>query len=248
MHGFSSSPEEGAPVHRTFAEKFGMNMYAPLLQGHGLVEEEPMLGFTAAGFISSAKDALRLARLMGDSVIVMATSTGCTAALFLASDSSNQIHSLICYSPNIRAFDTRASLLTGPWGLQISRIVKGSGYNEWEAPSGVEKYWHMKYRLEAVVEMQRLLEATMNKQTFEKIKVPTFIGYYYKNKEEQDQVVSVLSILKMYEQLGSTQKRKVAFPEAGAHAMSSRFFGQDIAGLLTHTEEWSEDELGLRSR
>ena len=248
LHGFSASPEEGAPLHQEFAKKYGMNMYAPLLQGHGLVEEEPMLGFTATGFISSAKNALRLARLMGDSVIIMATSTGCTAALFLASDSTNRLHSLICYSPNIRVFDKRASLLTGPWGLQIARFAKGGNYNLWEAPAGAENFWHLKYRLEAAIEMQRLLEATMRKETFEKIKVPTFIGYYYKNEEDQDQVVSVPHILNMYDQLGTEQKRKVAFAEAGAHCMPSRYFGRDIDGLLGSTSQWAREVLQIHPK
>jgi esterase/lipase len=246
LHGFSASPEEGAPVHLSFAKKYGMNFYAPLLQGHGLVESEPMIDFTAEGFINSAKNAVRIARLMGDSVIIMSTSTGCTAALFLASDADNQIHSLVCYSPNIRVFDKRASLLTGPWGLQIARLVKGGDYNVWEAPEGVEQYWHLKYRLEAVIEMQRLLEATMTKETFEKIECPTFIGYYYKNEEEQDKVVSVPRILEMYEQLGSTKKRKVAFADAGVHAIASDLFSRTTQVISDSTYAFADSVLGVK--
>lgn len=246
LHGFSASPEEGAPVHLSFAKKYGMNFYAPLLQGHGLVENEPMIDFTAEGFINSAKSAVRLARLMGDSIIIMSTSTGCTAALFLASYPNNQIHSLICYSPNIRVFDKRASLLTGPWGIQIARLVKGGDYNRWEAPEGVEQYWHLKYRLEAVIEMQRLLEVTMNKETFEKIECPTFIGYYYKNEEEQDKVVSVPRIVEMYEQLGSAKKRKVAFSEAGAHALASSLFCSSTQVISDSTYAFTDSVLGIK--
>jgi esterase/lipase len=222
-------------------------MYAPLLADHGLVEEEPMLHFTAERYVESAKQALRVARLMGDSVIIMATSTGCTAALFLASEPRNQVHSLICYSPNIRVFDKRASLLTGPWGLQISKIVKGGDYNIWEASAGGEQYWHLKYRLEALVQMQLLLETTMNKETFEQVTVPTFIGYYYKNTEEQDDVVSVPHILEMYDQLGSKQKRKVAFAEAGAHALASDLFSHATQIVSDSTYIFAEDILRLNS-
>ena len=247
LHGFSASPMEGDPVDIDFAKKYGMNMYAPLLADHGLVEEEPMLHFTAERYVESAKQALRVARLMGDSVIIMATSTGCTAALFLASEPRNQVHSLICYSPNIRVFDKRASLLTGPWGLQISKIVKGGDYNIWEASAGGEQYWHLKYRLEALVQMQLLLETTMNKETFEQVTVPTFIGYYYKNTEEQDDVVSVPHILEMYDQLGSKQKRKVAFAEAGAHALASDLFSHATQIVSDSTYIFAEDILRLNS-
>ena len=247
LHGFSASPMEGNPVHMDFVKKYGMNMYAPLLADHGLAEEEPMLYFTAEKYIESAKQALRLARLMGDSVIIMATSTGCTAALFLASEPRNQVHSLICYSPNIRVFDKRASLLTEPWGLQISRLVKGGDYNIWEASAEVERYWHLKYRIEAVVEMQLLLEATMHKETFKQVTVPTFIGCYYKNKEEQDNVVSVPHILEMYDQLGSAKKRKVAFSEAGAHAISSDLFSRTTQAVSDSTYVFAEEVLRLNT-
>ena len=247
LHGFSASPMEGDPVHIDFAKKYGINMYAPLLADHGLVEKEPMLYFTAEKYVESAKQALRLAQLMGDSIIIMSTSTGCTAALFLASEPKNQIHSLICYSPNIRVFDKRASLLTGPWGLQISKIVKGGDYNIWEASAEVGRYWHLKYRLEAVVQMQLLLEATMNKETFQQVTVPTFIGYYYKNKEEQDEVVSVPHILEMYDLLGSKQKRKVAFAEAGAHALASGLFSLTTQAVSDSTYVFAEEVLRLKT-
>jgi esterase/lipase len=245
LHGFSASPEEGAPIHLDFAKKHGMNMYAPVLYGHGLVEDEPMIDFTGEGYINSAKEALEVAKLMGDSVIIMATSTGCTAALFLASEPSNGVHSLLCYSPNIRVFDPRASLLTGPWGLQISRLVKGGNYNIWEAPAGAGDYWHLKYRLEAVVEMQRLLEGTMTKETFENVACPTFIGYYYKNEKEQDDVVSVPRILEMYDQLGSRAKRKVALPNVGKHALASRFFSSDLESVERETSLFTREVLGI---
>ena len=245
LHGFSASPEEGAPVHLDFAKRYGMNMYAPLLYGHGLVEDEPMIDFTGEGFINSAKEALEVAKLMGDSVIIMSTSTGCTASLFLASEPDNNIHSLICYSPNIRVFDKRASLLTGPWGLQISHLVKGGDYNIWQASEEAAKYWHLKYRLEAVIEMQRLLEGTMNKETFEKIECPTFVGYYYKNEDEQDDVVSVPKILDMYDELGSSYKKKVALPDVGKHALASRCFSNDLKSVERETNLFAEEILKL---
>jgi esterase/lipase len=248
LHGFSASPEEGAPTHLDFAKRYGMNLYAPLLAEHGLIEAEPMLNFTAEAWINSAKEALAMAALMGDKVIIMGTSTGGTSALFLASEPANRVHGVITYSPNIRVFDKRASILTGPWGLQLSKLVKGSNYNRWEAPAGAEQYWHLKYRLEAVVEMQRLLEATMNEETFAKITAPTFLGYYYKNEDQQDNVVSVAALEQMFEQLGSEKKYKVALPEVGAHALSSKYFSQDLESVRKETYKFAEEVLGLKPR
>lgn len=244
LHGFSASPEEGSPVHGSFAQRYGMNMYAPLLADHGLVENEPMLHFTAEKYIESTKQALRVARSMGDSVIVMSTSTGGTAALFLASG-DNDIHSLICYSPNISIFDPKSSLLAGPWGIEIARLVKGGDYHQWHPPVGAEQYWHQRYRLESLVELQRLVEGTMISATFRKVHIPTFLGYYYKNEDEQDNVVSVGAMLQMYEELGSEYKRKVALPTTGVHALASSYFSNDLDSVQEATNLFAEEILGL---
>ena len=51
--------------------------------------------------------------------------------------------------------------------------------------------------------MQMLLETAMNEKIFRKIKVPTFSGFYYKNEIEQDNVVSVDAMRRMFKQLGT---------------------------------------------
>lgn len=244
LHGFSACPEEGQPIYLNFAKHYKMNAYAPLLAGHGLEEDEPMLQFTAEKYLESAKQALRLARLMGDSVIVMSTSTGSTAALFLASGQNN-IHSLICYSPNVAIYDPKSKLLTKPWGLEIARKVKSSKYHTWEAPAEAAQYWHLKYRLESLVELQRLVEATMTEATFQRVKVPTFIAYYYKNEVEQDHVISVPRLVKMYQQLGSAIKKKVALPTVGKHALASQYFSKDLASVSRETFLFADDLLHL---
>lgn len=247
LHGFSASPEEGSPVHRRFAEKFGMNMYAPLLSDHGVKTKEPMLGFTGEKYLNSVKKAFHVASQMGDSVIIMSTSTGSTAALYLASG-KNKIHSLICYSPNIRLADQRAIILTWPWGLYIARLIKGGKYHNWEAPQEAVPFWYTKYRLEAIVELQDLLLKTMTKETFSKIEVPTFIGYYYKNKEKQDDVVSVKAIKRMVKELKTrdNQKRVVNFEKAEGHALISRYFSKSTEEVYKETCGFAKNLLNLK--
>jgi esterase/lipase len=244
LHGFSASPVEGAPIHESIAVKYGMNMYVPRLAEHGLDEKESMLNFTGEKYIQSAKEAVQVARLLGDSVIIMSTSTGGTAALYIASEDNN-IHSLISYSPNIRLFDSKAPLLNGPWGLQIARFVKGNNYHEWNLVKEAHPYWHTKYRLEALVQLQNMIMGTMKMEVFEKITAPSFVGYYYKNELEQDSVVSVDAIVDMNVQLGSKVKRIEAFPDAMKHCMPSGFEGQDLESLFKSTCQFMEEDLGI---
>ena len=65
----------------------------------------------------------------------------------------------------------------------------------------------------------------MRPEIFKRITAPVFMGYYYKNQEEQDKVVSIPAMLKMFDQLGTSdcKKQKMAFPDAGDHVITSRF-------------------------
>lgn len=222
LHGWSASAEEGSPLHREMAERYGANLYLPRLAGHGLIEEEPMLDITADQVLDSAKEALAVAQQLGDKVIVMSTSTGGTLALHLAAGNSD-LHSLILYSPNVAIYDSNAHLLAKPWGLEIARFVKGGNYHSFEADEERQKYWTTKYRLEALTHLQILIDATMLPETFGQVKQPVFMGYYFKNADEQDTVVSVDALLEMFDQLGTPESKKVkmAFPEAGDHVIGS---------------------------
>lgn len=220
-HGFTASGMEGDPVHRDISNVLGANLYIPRLFGHGLEEEESMLNFNNDDFWKSGKEALEVAKKLGEKVIILGTSHGGSLALALGDDPS--IEAMLLFGPNIAVFDPKAKLLSKPWGLQIGRLVKGGNYHEWEANDEKKKYWSTKTRLEAMTHMQKFLDVKMRRSVFKKVKVPVFLAYYYKNDSLQDNVVSVPAMLKMYDQLGTPDslKLKQAFPEVGDHVLTS---------------------------
>ena len=69
------------------------------------------------------------------------------------------------------------------------------------------------------------------------------MGYYYKNEEEQDKVVSVPAMLKMFDELGSSTKQKVAFPNAGNHVLASPILSKDVAMVQKETERFLDGVL-----
>lgn len=222
LHGFSGSAEDGAPVHEQVAKAIGANLYLPRLFDHGLASEEGLSQYTGEKSLDSAREALVIGRKLGKKVILMGTSTGCTLALTLASQNPD-IAALVLYAPNIRIAHPMDFIATMPWGLQLVRFIQGSDYNIIEDARPIKRqYWTWKYRLEAVVQMQKLLETTMNRETFSHIKQPVFSGYYYKNESEQDPVVSVAAMREMFKALGTPANKKFekAFPRAGAHEIA----------------------------
>jgi pimeloyl-ACP methyl ester carboxylesterase len=250
LHGWSASQEEGDPLHLETAKRYGCNLYLPRLSGHGLIEEEPMLTITADKLLDSAKEAIAVGKQLGEKVIVMATSTGGTLALYLAGGDPD-IAGLLLYSPNIAIFDPSARILTMPWGVQLAKWVKGGDYHEFEKPTEEDrKYWTTKYRVEALSQLEALVEETMTEETFERVRQPVFLGYYYKDEIHQDSTVSVSALLRMFDQLGTPgdKKRKVAFPNVGAHVMTSYITSKDLESVKRESNDFLEGVLGLNPR
>ena len=128
LHGFSASQEEGNPIHRNIAKKFGCNLYLARLAAHGIDTTEELMNMTAENLWESAKQAYTIGKQLGKKVILMSTSTGGTLALKLAAEYP-EVAANILYSPNIAIKDPNAWLLNNSWGLQIARLVKKSNYN-----------------------------------------------------------------------------------------------------------------------
>ncbi len=247
LHGYSASPEEGAPIHLEIAKRYGANFYAPRLFGHGLQSENPMLDVTPEKLLASAKEAIAIGKIIGKKVILVTCSTGSTLGLFAAQNDAD-IAGHILYSPNIDVYDSRSELLIKPWGLQIARQVFGGNFREFEANEEVRKYWVHRYRLEGVIALKLLVKATMKEETFKNITQPLFVGYYYKNEEEQDKAISVARILEMYEQLGTpaNQKEKMAFSTVGAHVLASKYWSKDLDTVRNTTFRFIEEKMGIR--
>ena len=249
LHGWSASSEEGNPVHRKIAEDLGANLYLPRLASHGLDVEDAMLELTADALIDSAKEALAIAQLLGERVVIIATSNGGALALHLAR-AVNNLDALVLYSPNIEIYDWTAKLLDDPWGLQLARLIKGSDFNEIEMPETRKAYWYDKYRLESLPHLQAFVHYTMRPGTFRAVKAPVFLGYFYKNEEEQDKVVSVEAMLEMYKYLGTPDslKQKVAFPNAGDHILASPLASKDAEGVYQASKTFLKEVARLPIR
>lgn len=248
LHGFSASQMEGDPVHRRFAQTFGANLYLTRLADHGIDTTETLLNFTADRFWNSAKDALAIGQAIGEKVILMTCSTGGTVGLMLAAEYPDHVYALMNMSPNIAINDPAAFLLNDPWGLQIARSVLGSKYREWTPTPERAQYWNSKYRIEALTELEQLVDCSMTKETFERVKQPCLTLYYYRDEANQDTEVKVSAMLTMHEQLGTPDslKRAVAMPDAEAHVLGSSLTSKDVEGVYQQMEKFAVEKLGMK--
>lgn len=248
LHGFSASQEEGNPVHRNIARSFGCNLYLSRLAEHGIDTTEQLMNLTADNYWESAKQALAIGKKLGKKVILMGCSTGGTQALQLAAAYPNDIAALILYSPNIAINDPNAWLLNNHWGLQIARLVKNSNYLDPPDERPIyRQYWNKPYRLEATVALEEMLETSMTKANFNKIKQPVLLLYYYKDEQHQDPVVKVSAMKEMFEQLATepAMKRAIAVPAAGNHVIASPIKSGDVVTVEIETKKFMEEVLKI---
>lgn len=247
LHGFSASKTEGNPIHLNFAHKLKANLYLARLSDHGIETISPMQHFTSDRLWESCKLAYAIGKKLGKKVIIIGTSTGGTAALKLAA-TYPEINSLILLSPNVAINDKNAWLLNDPWGLQIARRVLGSDERKIDGRTEeYKKYWYTNYRIESLVELQEFVESTMEKSVFRKVKQPVLMLYYYKNEVEQDPVVRVDAMLKMFNKLGTKTelKRKIAFPNAGNHVLGSYLTSQDLLSVEKAIDSFASNILKI---
>ncbi|MBC8110659.1 MAG: alpha/beta hydrolase [Verrucomicrobia bacterium] len=248
IHGYSASQGEGEPLHRNFAKRYGCNLFLPRMADHGLDTTDNFINLTPERLLAHAKQAISIGKQLGDSVIVMGTSNGGAMALYLATEHP-ELKGLILYSPLIEFFDKSSVVLDKPWGLQIARQVTGGENRVWEKSTPDEKkYWTTKYRLEGLIYLKSMISQFSDEKNFKKVKSPLFLGYYFKDEENQDKTVSVPAMLEMFDQVGTlaTMKRKVNFPEASNHVICSQYTSKEWQKVQQETFKFAEEILKLK--
>jgi esterase/lipase len=246
LHGFSASQEEGDPLHWEFAQKFGCNLYLARLADHGVDTINPLANFTAEKIWNTALQAYAIGKQLGEKVILMSTSTGGTLALMLCS-AFPEIAGSILLSPNIAINDANAWMLNNRWGLQIAHLILGKQRTVSDTTAIYAQYWNNRYSTNSLVQLEELLESTMKESTFKKIKQPTLLLYYYKDEKNQDPVVKVTAMKRMFRQLATPGhlKQQVAIPGAGDHVIGSYIKSKDLPAVKAEVEKFAIEILKL---
>jgi esterase/lipase len=249
LHGFGASHKEGSPVDENIAKTFGCNMFLARLAEHGKDDGDAnLLNFNAEDYYQSAEKALHIAQQLGDSVVIIGTSGGGAMGLFLTSRHP-EIKGLITYSPAVRLFRKDAQLMAGPWGLEIAHFVTGKLHNEWNFKHPRQKlFWTNHQRFEGIVQFATFQKYTMIPETFNQVKCPFFMGYYYENEEKQDNTVSVAAMKEMYTQLSTPQyqKREICFPNTHSHVITSDLTSDDWKSVEAESAKFIQEILGMK--
>ncbi|WP_158857244.1 alpha/beta hydrolase [Lunatibacter salilacus] len=248
VHGFGASQMEGDPVHREIAAHFGANLFLTRLPEHGIKRENAFENLTPERLVEGAREAYKIAQSLGDSVIVIGTSMGGALSLILASERP-EIKALVLFSPCIKEYGNQLDPFFQPWTKQLMKAVmtNDKGVQEVAREGDKAKYWADAYHINAYSSLAILLRSKMNPTTFRAVEQPLYMGYYYKDEENQDKVVSVPAMLEMYDQVNTPDhlKRKTAFPESGDHVIASSITSKSWEEVLAGSIEFLEQVVNL---
>lgn len=247
LPGNGASQEEGDPIHEALAHRYGCNLFLARPVGHGLVDENVMLKIDPVDWMQSALDAIAVGQSIGEQVILVSCSTGSTLGLYLQSRFPDIAIAHLMMSPNIDLHDPRSSLLVQPWGLQIARVIMGGKFYTWSAPESAQAYWYTRYRIEGLIALKSMIDASMQEENFKRINTPVLMTYYFRDEANQDTVVSVPRMKEMFRQVGTAPelKREVALPDAGTHMIGCDIFNAHLESLWRPMTAYCEEVLKL---
>lgn len=155
VHGFSASPAELRPLPDRVAQRLGANLYFTRLAGHGLEDPDGLGRATIGDWTADLEEALAIGRLLGDRVVVIATSTGASLVTWALARPglSDNIAATVLLSPNYGVQASGSFLLTGPFAARIAHLVIGPrrGFEPVNALNAHN--WTTDYPVEALIPM-----------------------------------------------------------------------------------------------
>ena len=205
LHGFTASSEEIRPVPDRVAAALGANLFFTRFAGHGR-QPSTMADANVGRWMDDVGEAIKIGEQIGETVIIMATSTGGTLAAAAALDEGamENIEGIIFVSPNFAVNSHAANMLNWPFArhwvpLVIGAEQQGNARNDLHA-----RYWMMNYPTTALMPMAAIV-AAVDRETYKNVDIPAL--FYY---SRQDQVVSPEKTAEFAKSWGGVSKTIIA--------------------------------------
>ncbi len=246
IHGFTASYGEGDPVHARLARDLGCHLYVSRLHGHGLRTGDPLGDMQPDSLMADAAHALAIGGLLGEKVVLAGNSMGGILSLYLASAFPDRVDALLLFAPLLDFATPGARFFNRAWTQRIAELVMGGPYLTFEpANDGHARYWYTHYRMEAVGILESMRHDLISDTLYASITHPVFTGYYYKDEDNRDEVVSLSAILEFKDKLGTPpdQREFHAFPNAGAHVITSAYRSEEYDKVRHEAARFLREQL-----
>ncbi|MCY0095260.1 alpha/beta hydrolase [Hoeflea ulvae] len=177
IHGFSASPGELRPLPDLVAARLGANLYYARLRGHGR-SGDAMIEASINGWVNDLAEAIAIGRRLGERVVIMATSTGASLAVWGAAQPElmRDVAGLVQISPNYGVQASGSRLLTMPWAEKLVPAILGERRSFEPKNATHAKFWTTDYPSLAVVQMGLLVDLARQVDV-RKLEIPTLFVY-----------------------------------------------------------------------
>jgi pimeloyl-ACP methyl ester carboxylesterase len=243
IHGFSATSEEIRPVPDKLADALGANLIFTRLSGHGR-SGDAMTEPTAADWMMDTAEAFAAARMVGEKVVVVSTSTGGTlvAAAALHDDLMKHVAGTIFVSPNFKLNSGAAVILTWPGVRWWGPIVAGAQRSFETLNAGHEAYWTNSYPTVALMPMAALVKH-VDGLDLSASKVPALFVI-----SDQDKVVSPVKNREVAEEWGGESTLEILTMSAGDDPYSHVIAGDILSpgqtdGAAQTMVDWAQGVL-----
>jgi esterase/lipase len=183
VHGFSASSGELKPLPERVAEELNANLFLTRLRGHGQNGAE-FGKATYEEWLSDTIEAIEIAATIGDRVVVIGCSTGCTL-LSLAMSQGQKPMASVFISPNFGLRHRIGQFLLDLPGIRyFGHLIVGKERSFPVLNEAHAKYWTTSYPISAVYAMRDAVIAA-RKIRYEQIKTPVMFVL-----NDDDQVIN----------------------------------------------------------
>lgn len=184
IHGFSATKHELRPLPDLVAAGLGANLHFTRLTGHG--QDGAAMGeATFAAWRTDVAEAIKIGETIGEKVLLMGCSTGCTLATDALANGAKAA-GVVHISPNFGLTHSLAQLAMDlPFARHWGHLIAGKTRSYDVISPAYAAYWTTSYPTKAVYPMADAVRAVMKKANLEQIKTPAFFAY-----NPADQVVS----------------------------------------------------------
>jgi len=243
IHGFGAGRAEGEAVGDSLAEALNANIYYARLPGHG-TGAEAHAAATFDQYLQEMETTLLQMPKLGKKVILMGTSTGALVGTWLASRHSEKLHAVVMASPFWDFGDKSSRLLNFPGGLELGQVFLGRDRDarwkkdpEKRVHPDYEKYWLVKQKFAALVNLNNLRRFVARKENFERITVPVLGLVYYQDKEHKDEAIDIRKVRGSFPLLKNPKNKLVEIAD-GSHILMSRYVRTDKARIQAEILGW----------
>ena len=195
IHGFSATRAELSPVIENIAKELKANVFFTRLTGHG--QDGQSLGeATLNDWIIDTKEAIKIGEILGDSVILIGSSTGCSL-IHIILEQHLKIKAVIYVSPNFGSISYKANILRIPGAKWFVPFLLGKEHSFVAKNTEHERCWTTKYPTHALFAVKDSVIAAL-KTKHKAIKLPMLFWF-----SDEDKIVSSKTTRKIISKMGN---------------------------------------------